>query len=58
VGTIWLATYVLTHYADRRLGLDANATGLIRIASGVAGLALFPLFRKWFRAWLSKSGPL
>jgi hypothetical protein len=55
VGTIWLVTYLLTHYADRRLGLDANATQLIRIVSVIAGLALFPFLRKWFRAWLDKS---
>jgi len=55
VGTIWLVTYILTHYANRRLGLDGDATHLIWIASGVAGVALFPLFRKWFGAWLNKS---
>ena len=55
VGTVWLVIYVLTHYANRRLGLDPDVTHLIQIASAVIGLALFPLFRKWFGAWLNKS---
>jgi len=55
VGTIWLVIYVLTHYANRRLGLDHDVTNLIQIAAVVIGLVLFPLFRKWFAVWLNKS---
>ena len=56
VGTICLVTYVLTHYANRRLGLDLETTHLIQVASVVIGLVLFPLFRKWFGAWLKSRG--
>ena len=54
VGTIWLVIYVLLHYANRRLGFDLDTTHLIEIASVVIGVALFPLIRQWFRAWLDK----
>jgi hypothetical protein len=55
VGSIWMVTYVFTHYANRRLGLNEDVTHLIWIISGVAGVALFPVFRKRFGAWLNKS---
>ena len=55
VGTIWLVTYVLTHYANRRLGVDHDVANVIQIVAVVAGLAVFPFFRKWFGAWLNKS---
>jgi len=55
VGTVWLVIYVLTHYANRRLGLDHDITELIQIAGVVIGLVLFPFLRKWFQAWMNKS---
>ncbi len=54
VGTVWLLVYVVTHYANRRLGLDLTSTRVIWAASAVLGLAVFPALRKWFRAWLDK----
>jgi len=55
VGTFWLVVYVVTHHANRRLGLDDSATLVIRAASFVLGLVLFPFVRQWFRAWLDRS---
>jgi len=55
IGTFWLVGYVVTHHANRRLGLDDSTTLLIRAVSVVLGLVLFPLVRQWFRAWLDKS---
>jgi hypothetical protein len=55
VGTVFLVVYVVTHYADRRLGLDLDWTLSIQGASAALGLALFPVVRKWFREWLRRS---
>ena len=54
VGTAWLLIYVLTHYGQHQLGADRKVMQVIQGASVVAGLILFPLLRKWFRAWLTK----
>jgi len=54
VGTVWLLVYVVTHYANRRLGLDLTSARLIQGASVVLGAVLFPMLRRWFRAWLDK----
>ncbi len=54
VGTSWLLIYILTHYANHQLGLELHLTRVLQIASVVLGLALFPVFRKWFRVWLTK----
>jgi len=54
IGTAWLVVYVVSHYANRRLGLDLNSMYLIQGASVALGLMLFPALRKWFRAWLDR----
>ena len=58
VGTAWLAVYVLTHYGHHQMGAELTLMQWIRGAAVVVGLLLFPLFRKGFRVWLTKSrGP-
>ena len=54
VGTAWLLIYVVTHHAHHQLGLDLDLTRVIRIASAVLGLAIFPSLRRWFAGWLAK----
>ena len=42
--------------AERNVDLDINTLmRAIQVGSAVVGLALFPAFRKWFRAWLLKT---
>ena len=54
VGTAWLLIYVVTQYGSQA-GLDLTLMRAIQVGSAVVGLALFPAFRKWFRAWLLKT---
>jgi hypothetical protein len=55
VGTVFLAVYVVTHYAHHQLGFELNLMREIQAGSAVLGLVLFPVVRKWFREWLRKS---
>ena len=58
VGTGWLLVYVLTHYGHHQMGAELSSMQWIRAAGVVLGLLLFPLLRKWFRVWLTRTrGP-
>ena len=52
VGTGWLILFVILERLDPYWG--AEPVDWIQAASAVVVLACFPLFRKWFAAWLAR----
>ena len=57
VGTGWLVLYILLERMDPYWG--AGPVDWIQATSAIIVLALYPLFRKFFAAWLAKrsAGP-
>jgi hypothetical protein len=51
-GTAWLLLFFVLERFDRYWGKELG--DWIQGASAVVALALYPLFRKWFAAWLAK----
>lgn len=52
VGTAWLILFVLLERMDPYWG--AGPVDWLQAGSFLAALACYPLFRKWFGAWLAK----
>lgn len=52
VGTAWLILFVLLERMDPYWG--AEPVDWIQATSFLVALALYPLFRRWFAAWLAK----
>jgi hypothetical protein len=55
VGTAWLILFVILERFDPYWG--EGPVDWIQAASAVGALALYPLFRKWFGAWLADRPP-
>ena len=52
VGTAWLILFILLQRMDPYWG--EGPVDWLQAGSFLVGLALYPLFRKWFAAWLAK----
>lgn len=52
VGTAWLVLFFILEQLDARIGEEL--VDWLQAASLIAVAALYPLFRKWFAAWLAK----
>ncbi len=52
VGTGWLVLFIILERFDPDWGEEP--VDWIQAASAVIVLACYPLFRKWFAAWLAK----
>ncbi len=53
LGTIWLFLFFVLEYFDPIAG--AHVIDWIQAAIILPLAALFPLFRKWFAAWLARA---